>query len=47
MGTSSGVYELNHECASTFVPLRCDSLVFLWSICWQDVVWLTFPWDPH
>ena len=51
MGTSSGAYELNHECASlqapelvyyrvkprvqmfyfdsyTFVPLKCDALVF-------------------
>ena len=65
MGTSSGAYELNHECASIFyyrdntrvhmglfdsnttVPLQCDTLVFLESVCCKDVIWLTVPWDPN
>jgi len=28
MGTSSGGYELNHECANTTVPLQYVTLVF-------------------
>jgi len=42
MGTSSGAYKLNHDCTS---PICCTS--FLESVCWQDVVWLTVPWDPN
>ena len=35
MGTSSGAYELNHECANTTVPLQCVALVCLFfeSLC--------------
>jgi len=30
----------------TTVPLKNAALVFLESVCWQDVVWLTVLWDP-
>ena len=32
--------------SNTTVPLQCAALVFLESVCWQDVVWLTVLWDP-
>ena len=40
-GTSSGANELNHECTSTFVPLKCPELAFLES--GQDEVWSAVP----
>jgi len=33
--------------SKTTVPLQWAALVFLESLCWQDVVWLTVPWDPN
>ena len=33
--------------SNTTIPLQCAALVFLESVCWQDVVWLTFPWDSN
>ena len=33
--------------SNTTVPLQCAALVFLDSVCSQDVVWLTVPWDPN
>jgi len=29
------------------LPLKCAALGFLDSVCCQDVVWLTVPWDPN
>ena len=33
--------------SNTTVPLKYAALVFLESVCWQDVVWLTVLWDPN
>ena len=33
--------------SNTNVPLQCAVLVFLDSVCWQDVVWLTVPCDSN